>query len=249
MLLQSLRTSRRAPAGSEARRARAERILDVTAELLQAHGYRRVSIDDIAARAQIGKGTIYLHWKTREALFWAALQRETMRLLEDIVLRLIDDAGAALPHRLMPAIFVEVARRPLVKAVLLSDTEILGALTADDSVAAAQRELGGQPYYLELLAAQGLLDGDLTAGTAGHILSSVMRGFFADADIDGASHSDEGMALALDQRADLLGGVLRKTLESSDPPTTQAVNALRAAVVQMFEGIIAAQRAQLERAY
>ena len=45
----------------------------------------------------------------------------------------------------MPAIFLEVVRRPLVEAVLLSDAQVLGALVVDDSVAAAQRELAGNP--------------------------------------------------------------------------------------------------------
>jgi AcrR family transcriptional regulator len=242
-------SSRRAPAGSEARRARAERILDATAELLEAHGYRRVSIDDVATRTRIGKGTIYLHWKTREALFWAVLQRETTALLEGLVRQLADEAGLVLPHRLMPAIFVEVVRRPLVKAVLLSDEEVLGALTADESVAVAQRELAGQPYYFELLAAQDLLADELTAETAGYILGSVMRGFFADADPRAAGRHDGAPALPLDRRAELLGLVLFRTLQKTGPVATDAIEALRDNVVAMFEGIIAAHRGQLERAY
>lgn len=58
---------RRPPRGH--RQLRAERILDTTAELLCQHGYKRVTIDDVARRAGVGKGTVYLHWKTREALF------------------------------------------------------------------------------------------------------------------------------------------------------------------------------------
>lgn len=247
--------SRRAPAGSAARRARADHILDVTAELLQAHGYRRVSIDDVAARAQIGKGTIYLHWRSREALFWAALQRETIRLLDDVAGRLAEEAELALPHRLMPAIFIEVMRRPLVRAVLLADAEVLGALAADDSVATAQRELRGQPDYLELLAARGLLNPELSAVTAGQILGSVMRGFFAETDAgeatgaSGARLGEEHGGLSLDQRADLLGVVMRKVLERDAPPAAGAVSGLRDAVVQLFAGITATQQAQLERAY
>src|SRR5215469_11445805 len=114
-----LRTGR-APAGSAARRARAERILDAAAVLLEQHGYRRVSVEDVAARAGVGKGTVYLHWATREALFWAVVQREAMRLLDDLAARLDGDAGLALPHRLMPALFTDVQHRPLVRALLLS---------------------------------------------------------------------------------------------------------------------------------
>lgn len=239
--------SERAPAGSAARRARAERILDAAGELLEQHGYRRVSIDDVAARGRVGKGTVYLHWKTREALFWAVLRRETVRLLDDLTGRLGRDAGLALPHRLMPAIFTEVQRRPLVRAVLLSDAEVLGALTADDSVAAAQRELAGNPDYLELLARHGLLRPGLTPAAAGYILDSVMRGFFSAQDAD--RDSGHGGGLSADQRADLLADVLARTLEAEPPFPADAVAALSADVTGLFNAIIAVQRAQLDRAY
>jgi AcrR family transcriptional regulator len=99
--------------GSGARQDRAERILDTTAGLLELHGYRRVTIDDVARHTGIGKGTIYLHWNTREALFWAALQRETLRLLISVVDLVAKDERLAMPHRLMPVIFLEATKRPL----------------------------------------------------------------------------------------------------------------------------------------
>lgn len=236
--------SGRAPAGSAARRARAERILDAAAGLLEQHGYRRVSIDDVAVRAGVGKGTVYLHWATREALFWAVLQRETAGLLDDLAARLDGDAGLALPHRLMAALFTEVQRRPLVRALLLPDAEVLGALAADDSVAAAQRELAGNPDYLDLLAGHGLLRPGLTPASAGHILGSVMRGFFAAQDAD--DRSGHGTGLSAGQRADLLADVLARTLETGEPAPATAVAALGAEVTGLFRTITAVQRAQLE---
>ena len=47
--------------GAEARDARAERILDVAADLLQRWGYKRLTMDDVASESGVGKGTIYLH--------------------------------------------------------------------------------------------------------------------------------------------------------------------------------------------
>jgi AcrR family transcriptional regulator len=231
----------RLPAGSSGRQARAERILDVTAELLLRHGYKRVTIDDVAAGAGIGKGTIYLHWKTREALFWAVLQREAARLLEQILARLAEDPALALPSRLMRAIFVEAARRPLVRALLLSDAEVLGALATDQAVAAAQRELGGNENYLELLREQGLLRPGLTVAGAGFVLGSVMRGFFAD--------QDTGGEIPLDEQADLLADVLHRGLEIEGEPAPDAVAGLAARVRELFTAIVTVQRGQLRRAY
>ncbi|GAA2280426.1 MULTISPECIES: TetR/AcrR family transcriptional regulator [Kitasatospora] len=235
--------SQRLSTGSDARRLRAERILDAATELLQMHGYRRVSVDDVARRAGVGKGTIYLHWKTREALFWAVLQRESMRLFDRLIAVLSQEPDSALPHRLMRAIFLGVVDRPLVQALLLSDAEVLGNLAKDETVAGAQRELAGNPNYLELLRGQGLLHPDLDTEAAGHVLGSIMGGFLTS-EVRG-----EHAGLSLEERADLLSGVLQRALEAEGPKPPGAVAALNAQVVAMFTAITDTQRAQLQRAY
>jgi AcrR family transcriptional regulator len=233
--------SGRLPAGSAARRERAGKILDAAAELLSAHGYRRVSIDDVAARAGVGKGTIYLHWRTREALFWAVLQRETLGLLEGLTADLAADAGLALPQRLIPRIFLELDSRPLVRALLMSDKEILGSLTADEAVAAAQKEMTGQPDYLQLLDGQGLLRPGLGAEAGSYVLNCVIRGFFAG--------PEAAEPLPLAEQARLLAFVLARTLASDDPPSPGQVSALSRSVTSMFTAITDVQRRQLQQAY
>jgi AcrR family transcriptional regulator len=232
--------SGRLPAGSSARGERAGRILDAAAELLRAHGYRRVSIDDVAARAGVGKGTIYLHWRTREALFWAVLQRETLRLLEQLIADLAADPGLALPHRLLSRIFVELDGRPLVRALLMADEEVLGSLTADENVAAAQREMTGQPDYLQLVRDHGLLRPELSVPAAGHLLGCVIRGFLAG--LDGLKAPP---TLPVPEQADLLGFVLLRSLAPDEPPSPDQVSALSRSVIGLFTGITEVQRRQL----
>jgi AcrR family transcriptional regulator len=232
--------SGRLPAGSAARRERAGKILDAAAALLHAHGYRRVSIDDVAARAGVGKGTIYLHWRTREALFWAVLQRETLGLLEQLTADLAADAELALPQRLISRIFLELDGRPLVRALLMSDKEILGSLAADETVAAAQQEMTGQPDYLQLLRGHGLLRPGLSAEAAGHVLNCVTRGFFAGAETAGPP---------LPEQAELLAFVLSRTLAADEPPSPGQVSALSRSVTEMFTAITDVQRRQLRQAY
>ena len=41
------------------------------------------------------------------------------------------DAELALPQRLISRLFIELDGRPLVRALLMSDRDVLGALTAD----------------------------------------------------------------------------------------------------------------------
>ena len=51
-----------------AQAVRADRILAAVGELLLRFGYKRVPIEDSANRAEVGKGTIYLHWEIKQEL-------------------------------------------------------------------------------------------------------------------------------------------------------------------------------------
>ena len=114
-----------------ARAARAEHILDVAADLLGKFGYRKVTVDDIADAADIGKGTIYLHWKTREALFVAVLLREFLGAMDELIAGLRADPQAVLLHRVTRAQFRQIMSRPLLRAIYTGDSELLGNSARD----------------------------------------------------------------------------------------------------------------------
>ncbi len=57
------------------RRAREEAILDAAAEMLRARGFQAMSMEEIAARVGIAKGTIYLHFASKDALAAALVAR------------------------------------------------------------------------------------------------------------------------------------------------------------------------------
>jgi AcrR family transcriptional regulator len=51
-------------------------ILDAACAVFSREGYAESSVDDVAAEAGIGKGTIYLYFKSKEELYLAALARD-----------------------------------------------------------------------------------------------------------------------------------------------------------------------------
>src|ERR1043165_6787579 len=55
-------------------------ILDATDRLLARFGYRKMTVEDIAAEARIGKGTIYLHFSSKEEVVLSQVDRIVDRL-------------------------------------------------------------------------------------------------------------------------------------------------------------------------
>ena len=55
-------------------------ILDATDRLLARFGYRKMTVEDIAAEAGIGKGTIYLHFTSKEEVVLSHIDRIVERL-------------------------------------------------------------------------------------------------------------------------------------------------------------------------
>lgn len=60
-------------------KTRAE-LLEAAKRVLAAKGYHQTKITDIAAEADVGVGTFYLHYENKEALFLELVQETTQRL-------------------------------------------------------------------------------------------------------------------------------------------------------------------------
>src|SRR4029434_4161601 len=115
---QSQETSTR-PQDASKREKRAHRILDAASALILRWGYNKTTIDDIARQAGVAKGTIYLHWKTREELFTALMKREKLELAADVKRRIEHDPSGATLRGLLKHSALALTQRPLMKAVLL----------------------------------------------------------------------------------------------------------------------------------
>src|ERR1044072_3955776 len=76
-------------------------ILDATDRLLALFGYRKMTVEDIAAEAGIGKGTIYRHFSSKEDVVLSHIDRIVDRLQDRLKEIAHSDAAAAERLRLM----------------------------------------------------------------------------------------------------------------------------------------------------
>jgi AcrR family transcriptional regulator len=66
-------------------RSTRDAILDATDRLLATYGYKKMTIDDLAAEVGIGKGSVYLHFTSKEEIALSHIDRIIDRLMANLV--------------------------------------------------------------------------------------------------------------------------------------------------------------------
>jgi AcrR family transcriptional regulator len=186
------------PRGRPRSTAAHEAILGATLALLREVGYDALTIEGVAARAEVGKKTIYRHWSSREALIADAVKRivneiripdtgstkgDLLALMRDAV-RVYRDPDNA---RLMPGLIAAMARSEhiadIVRSGFLADRRQAIAQVLDRAVARGDlratldRELAldvlGGPLFYRLLITGGPIDERLARG----VVDLMLNGF------------------------------------------------------------------------
>jgi AcrR family transcriptional regulator len=218
---------------------RADRILDTARDLLLRWGYRRVTIDELARRAGVGKGTIYLHWRSREELFHAVSAREAAAGTDAIVGAIRDDPAEVALHRYLRRLFVEAMNRPVLRALYTRDADTLDTFLA---TAHHQRleetKLTVNRDYLGVLAAEGLLRPDLRPNDLDYTLPVIVFGFFA-----AEPFLLPAIRLSLEQKADQLAATVHRAFEPTQTPGRDRVKRAAAKAVPIFERLACEYRA------
>ncbi len=199
------------------RQERADRILDAAAELILRWGYKKTTIDDIAKQARVAKGTIYLHWKTREDLFMALSIREDLKYAEDLKQRIASDPEGLTLRGFVKHTTLALIKNPLMKALFLNDTEMLGELASREfrSTTYPQR-IENYKQFLMFLRNHGLVSTDIGIREQTYILSAVWIGFLlAD------PWTPEEFKVSDEEMVELLADTVQRALE---PRTTEKGN-------------------------
>ena len=77
--------------------ARPQEILEAALSVFAERGFAAARMDDIAERARVSKGTIYLYFESKESVFRALIQATLVRRVADLVVLVRDHKGPVAP--------------------------------------------------------------------------------------------------------------------------------------------------------
>ena len=205
------------PEENTKRQERAQRILDAASELIQRWGYRKTTIDDIAKQAGVAKGTIYLHWKTREELFLTLIQRERLNTAKQIAQQLADLPEGGTLHSIIKYSTLAALHNPLLKALMIRDTDMLGELARSEAGNFDVEQRTSSSYKLiQTLREKGLLRTDISIEAQIYMLSAITTGFIM------VEHLLPAHYLIPQQEAmDLLAETIERTFEQRQPTAAE----------------------------
>lgn len=213
-------------------RERAERILDAAAELLLRWGYKRVTIEEIAKLAGVGTGTVYLHWKTKVALFQTLMLREAFSVWRELLAGFRADPHELYIHRLIQSSLLLVMRRPIARALFTGDVELLGKLV-DDKRTIQIRTMATPTEFVALMRDLGLMRTDMDLHLQQYAFSVAVSGFYLANPWLPQEHP-----LSLEEQAQALGQMIRRAFEPDVLPSDDVLEMVIAPrLIPLFEEV------------
>ena len=229
---------------TEERSKREERILDAAGELMLRWGYNKTTIDDIARYAGVAKGTIYLHWKTREDLFTALMQREYVRLAEDVKQRIASAPEGGTLSGIIKHTMLATIKSPLTKAVFLRDTDLLGEWLRKEEESPTYSQQVGQSFaFFEFFLNRGMVRDDIDVRKQLYMLDAITIGFLVIGQYmpDDFKYSDEEIA---EMTAQVVERTFAPSPSTSPQPAEQAKQETANTLISYIDNVLTLRKMQ-----
>lgn len=135
-------------------RNKRERILRAATDLFVRLGYRKTSMDEVAKRAGVAKGTVYLYYRNKAELVYHAASLEERTFLERMLPLSEDHLTPRDKLRSFIMLCVQITREmPLISSLIQGDHEIELALQEIDQTVVANANALQLNFVIHLLEA------------------------------------------------------------------------------------------------
>lgn len=200
---------------------RRARLLVAACELALENGWPTTTVSDIAARAGIGKGAVYLEFPDKAAILAAVLNRSMRGMTADVHRRVVEATDVIdLPTVYRFGVEALLAD-PLMRALYLGDETVLGDHVRSVTDGRYQQRFDWLGEYISRLQNAGLLDPEVAVEPLVRMLSVFTIGLLHAPGALGAT-TDEQLRETVGLFADLAGRGLATGLPTDPDAARQA---------------------------
>lgn len=158
---------------------REQRILDAAADLIVHYGYDKTTVSDIAREAGVSKGTIYLHFESKDDLFEGLLIRETMRYQEKWLDLIEADPEGGTIGGMYKNVLYALSANPFMSAMFRQDRRVLGSYLRKPGNLFRQRDQSTRYQFVKMMQDAGAMRADIDAKVVAHIMNMLAYGLVA----------------------------------------------------------------------
>jgi len=184
---------------------RKEQITEAATNVFLRQGFDKARMDDIAAEANLSKGTLYLYFKSKDAIITHLLDRLFEREFSDLVLQ--EDASRPASEKLIFFTDKFISDIHNWSRIIPIMYEFLGRLFRQSTVQKAFKKY--MRYYLDVITPiiqQGIDEGEFKANSAEDVaitIGAIFEGMsllwvYDSETIDLEKHLNSGMNLLMD---------------------------------------------------
>ncbi len=183
------------------------RLLDAAAVLFVRHGFDKTTVADIAREAGVGKGSVYLHFESKEAVLEGLMVREMFALSEAWFEAVMADPAGGTLGGMYKATLLGLHRSPFMAAMMTRDGALLGRYIRrpGNVFEAASRGHHTRHEVITMLQDAGAVRDDLDAKVIAHIMNMISFGMISVGDVVPADEVPpfedtlEGIATVMDR--------------------------------------------------
>lgn len=175
-------------------------LLDAALALFEEQSYAHVKIADVAARAGLAKGTVFVYYQTKESLFLALTQQLLVEWMGSLERELEEVRGRLASPRAARILAASIAARPTFTRLLAILGSVLEQEADVDRIAAFKTELA-----TGLAKAGALLEGKVAVLEAGGGVHFLMRTYALLVGLHSLCELSPNARRVLDARPDLSG--------------------------------------------
>ena len=226
-------------------KVRRTRLLDAAADLFVRLGFDKTTVADVAREAGVGKGSVYLHFDSKEALLEALMLRELNALSEAWYQAVMDDPRGGTLGGMYKATLLGLHRSPFMSALMTRDGALLGRYVRrpGNIFQAASRGHHTRHEVITMMQAAGAVRDDIDPKVVAHIMNMISYGMIS---LDGVVPPEEipsledtldGIATIMDRALTPRG--VRAASDAGKAVLTQVYTAART----RLDAMLAAQEA------